>query len=79
MPSPSFFETYVKCDLDVCKRRDPKGLYRKAESGEISEFTGVSSPYESPEHPEIIVETDIMTVDQCTNEIMVTLEKAQII
>jgi bifunctional enzyme CysN/CysC len=79
LPSPSFFETYVKCDLDVCKRRDPKGLYRKAESGEISEFTGVSSPYESPEHPEIIVETDIMTVDQCTNEIMVTLEKAQII
>jgi bifunctional enzyme CysN/CysC len=79
LPSPSFFETYVKCDLNVCKRRDPKGLYRKAESGEISEFTGVSSPYESPEHPEIIVETDIMTVDQCTNEIMITLEKAQII
>ncbi|MFQ6610269.1 MAG: sulfate adenylyltransferase subunit CysN [Fidelibacterota bacterium] len=79
LPEKSFFETYIKCDLDVCKRRDPKGLYLKAERGEISEFTGISSPYEPPEHPEIIVETDIMTVEQCTNEIIESLERSFII
>ncbi len=79
LPEGTFFETYVKCDLEVCKRRDPKGLYKKAESGEIAEFTGVSSPYEHPEHPEIIVETDIMTVEQCTAEMLKKLEDSQIL
>ena len=48
-PEGRFFEIYVKCDLDVCKRRDPNGLYRKTMAGEIKEFTGISSPYEAPE------------------------------
>ncbi len=79
LPDASYFEIYIKCDLDVCKRRDPKGLYLKAESGEIAEFTGVSSPYEPPKHPEVTVETDIMTVEQCTSEILVKLENSLII
>lgn len=69
-PSGSFIETYVKCDLNICRKRDPKGLYGKAESGIIPEFTGVTSPYEEPETPEIIVETDIMTDSECVEKIM---------
>lgn len=63
LPTGDFFEVFVKCDLEVCKRRDPKGLYKKAEAGEIRDFTGIDSPYEVPDQPEIIVETDIDSVD----------------
>jgi len=63
MPQGAFHEIFVKCDLEVCRRRDPKGLYRKAEAGEISEFTGVSSPYEAPEQPELVLETDLHAVE----------------
>ena len=63
MPQGAFHEVFVKCDLEVCRRRDPKGLYRKAEAGEIAEFTGVSSPYEAPEAPELVLETDLHAVD----------------
>ena len=59
-----FYEVYVKCDVEVCLRRDPKGLYAKALSGEIPDFTGISSPYEAPENPEIVIETDLQTVAQ---------------
>ena len=64
LPEGRFLEVFVKCDLDVCKRRDPNGLYKKALSGEIQEFTGVSSPYEEPEQAEIVVETDLQSVDE---------------
>jgi bifunctional enzyme CysN/CysC len=63
MPQGAFHEIFVKCDLEVCRRRDPKGLYRKAEAGEIPEFTGVSSPYEAPEQPELVLETDLHAVE----------------
>ena len=53
-----FVEVYVKCPLDECVRRDVKGLYRKAIDGQIPRFTGISDPYEPPESPEVIVETD---------------------
>ena len=53
----SFIEVYVKCDLDVCEERDPKGLYKKARAGQIPEFTGISAPYEEPDQPELIVDT----------------------
>ncbi len=52
-----FFECYVKCPLDVCEERDPKGLYRRARAGEIQNMTGLSAPYEEPEQPELTVET----------------------
>ena len=63
MPPGTFHEVFVKCDLEVCRRRDPKGLYRKAEAGEIAEFTGVSSPYEAPAEPDLVIETDLHDVD----------------
>ena len=78
-PDKRFLEIYVKCDLDVCKRRDPNGLYKKAMTGEISEFTGVSSPYEEPLAPEIIVETDLQSVDQIADSLIQQLEQAGIL
>ena len=78
-PETRFFEIYVKCDLEVCKRRDPNGLYKKALAGEIAEFTGISSPYEEPPTPEIVVETDLQSVDQSTSAIMTRLGQAGII
>jgi bifunctional enzyme CysN/CysC len=59
-----FYEIYVKADVATCEERDPKGLYKKARSGEIQEFTGVSAPYEAPENPEIVVETATQTVSE---------------
>ena len=55
--SQAFHEIYLAADLKTCESRDPKGLYKKARSGELPEFTGVSAPYEPPEHPDLIVET----------------------
>ncbi|PSH01326.1 MAG: adenylyl-sulfate kinase, partial [Nanohaloarchaea archaeon QH_8_44_6] len=53
-----FVLVYVKCDIDECKKRDPKGLYEKAEAGKIENFTGVNHPFQEPQDPEIIVEAD---------------------
>jgi bifunctional enzyme CysN/CysC len=70
VPEGKFLEIYVKCDLDVVKRRDTKGLYAKAMAGEIDSFTGISSPYEAPENAELVVETDIHTVDEIVAQII---------
>jgi len=56
-----FFEVYVKCSLEECMRRDPKGLYKRALTGEIPHFTGVSDPYEEPENPDLVVDTETLT------------------
>ena len=58
LPEGRFFEVYVRCPLAVCKKRDPHGLYAKALRGEVPELTGVSSPYEPPEHPELVADTE---------------------
>lgn len=60
----NFIEVYIKADLTVCEKRDPKGLYKKARKGEISDFTGISSPYEEPLNPDITVDTGILEVQQ---------------
>ena len=72
-----FIEIYVKCPLEVCKQRDVKGLYKKANEGIIKDFTGVNDPYEEPEHPEIVVETDRMGVDESVKKIVSYLENAR--
>lgn len=69
-----FVEVYVSCPLDVLTERDPKGLYAKALSGEIKNFTGVSDPYEAPENPEVLVDTDKESEDESVNRILATLE-----
>lgn len=65
-----FVEIFVDCPLEVCESRDVKGLYKKARLGEIKEFTGISSPYEKPENPEIIVNTSNFTAEQCADIVM---------
>ena len=77
-PAGRFFEVHVKCDLEVCKRRDPNGLYKKAMNGEIEEFTGISSPYEEPQDPEIVVETDLQSAEDIVSYIADTLKKKKI-
>ncbi|PCI30766.1 MAG: bifunctional sulfate adenylyltransferase subunit 1/adenylylsulfate kinase [SAR324 cluster bacterium] len=69
-----FYEVFVKCDIEICKRRDPKGLYVRAIAGEISDFTGISSPYEEPKDPEFLLETDLMSVEQSVEVIMRSLK-----
>lgn len=69
-----FIEVYVKCPVEECINRDPKGLYKKALNGEIPEFTGISAPYEEPLNPEIVVETDKMSVSECVQEILDYIE-----
>ena len=75
----AFFEIYVKCDLDICEQRDPKGLYKKARAGEIKEFTGISAPYEPPLHPELTVDTGVETLEESTQNVLAVLRTGGII
>ncbi len=75
----NFFEVYVKCALDVCEERDPKGLYKKARAGEIPEFTGISAPYEEPTKPEIVVDTGEQSLDESTIAVLDALRAAGVI
>ncbi|MEI8104743.1 MAG: adenylyl-sulfate kinase [Actinomycetes bacterium] len=71
----TFVEVYVATSLQECARRDPKGLYKKAYSGEIPEFTGVSDPYEEPADPEIRVETEGRTPEESARIVIARLEE----
>ncbi len=69
----NFVEVYVKCPLEVCRQRDVKGLYKLVDEGKIKNFTGVDDPYEEPEQPELIVETDKETLDESLARIFAKL------
>jgi adenylylsulfate kinase len=64
-----FLEVHIAAPLSVCEARDPKGLYRRARHGEIENFTGISAPYEVPEHPDVIVATDLLSIDQACDRL----------
>ncbi|WP_010285880.1 adenylyl-sulfate kinase [Kurthia massiliensis] len=68
-----FIEVYVKASVDACSKRDPKGLYEKAKRGEIPNFTGVSAPYEEPENPEIVLDTEQYTIEECVEQLLKAL------
>ncbi|GAC1319090.1 MAG: adenylyl-sulfate kinase [Chloroflexota bacterium] len=68
-----FVEVFVDCPLDVCEQRDVKGLYARARSGEIAHFTGISDPYEAPEHAEVVVHTDRESVEESAEAIIAYL------
>lgn len=70
---PDFLEIFVDTPFALCETRDPKGLYVKARKGEISQFTGISSPYEPPDHPEIVLHTDKESVDESVERIVAAL------
>ncbi|CAI7998007.1 Bifunctional enzyme CysN/CysC [Geodia barretti] len=78
-PEGSFWELYVKCDVEICKERDPKGLYTRAARGEIPNFTGVSAPYEEPPQPEMVLETDRHSADELAQRILEELVRAGIV
>jgi len=70
-----FIEVYVKASVETCAKRDVKGLYEKAFAGEIKEFTGVSDPYEPPENPEVVCDTENETVEESAAKIVKYLEE----
>jgi len=74
-----FVEVFVDAPLETCEARDPKGLYKKARSGEIAEFTGVSAPYEPPENPQVHLETGEHTVEECVEQILAYLKEKSFI
>lgn len=65
-----FIEIHVKCALSTCEERDPKGLYRKARAGELPDFTGIDSPYEEPEAPELVIDTGVLNIDDSVRRIL---------
>ena len=69
----NFIEIYCRCPLDVCEQRDVKGLYRRARLGEISNFTGISSPYEAPEQPALTLDTASVTLEESVDRVLAIL------
>lgn len=69
-----FIEIYTKASVEACEKRDPKGLYQKARKGEIPEFTGISAPYEAPEQPEIVIDTEETSIEEAVLQILNYLE-----
>ncbi|MCH8147958.1 MAG: adenylyl-sulfate kinase [Planctomycetes bacterium] len=74
--SDGFFEVFCDTPLDVCEKRDPKGLYKKARAGEIKGFTGIDDPYEAPDKPEMVIDTSSMSPQEATIALCDMLEKA---
>jgi bifunctional enzyme CysN/CysC len=74
LPEGQFIEVHLATSLQVCEERDPKGLYRKARSGEIPNFTGIDAPYEEPENPELRIDTFSKTVEECVAVVCARLE-----
>jgi bifunctional enzyme CysN/CysC len=74
-----FVEVHVATSLAVCEARDPKGLYRRARAGEVTKFTGITSPYEVPVHPDVTLETVGRSPQECATEVLRVLEKARLL
>lgn len=74
-----FIEVFIDTPIEVCEQRDPKGLYKKARSGEIKNFTGIDSTYEAPESPEIHVKTAEQSIEECVEQIVNYLKQTNII
>jgi adenylylsulfate kinase len=74
-----FIEIYCSCPLDICEKRDTKGLYRRARQGEILEFTGISSPYEMPQNPELLLNTGTQSLDNCVRQVIEFLAQRGIV
>lgn len=70
-----FIEIYVNASLETCEKRDPKGLYKKARAENLPNFTGISAPYEIPENPELVLDSNNKGVDELANEVVAYLEK----
>ncbi|WP_300494083.1 adenylyl-sulfate kinase [Marinobacter sp.] len=78
-PAGEFIEVFMDTPLQTCEERDPKGLYEKARAGKIKNFTGIDSPYEAPERPEVRLDTSQMSVEDCVNRLISYLLDRQLI
>ena len=74
-PAGDFLEIYCQAGLEVCEQRDVKGLYRRARAGEVKEFTGISSPYEEPQNPELVVRTGELPLEHCVDQVLALLRQ----
>ena len=74
-----FLEVYCHCPVEVCEQRDVKGLYKKARAGEIDNFTGISAPYEEPEDPDLVIDTDTLELDESVDKVIELLLNAGVI
>ena len=74
-----FIEVYCRCPVEVCEQRDVKGLYKKARAGEIKDFTGVSAPYEAPENPDLVIDTDKVSLEESVEQVMSLLTERKVI
>ena len=79
LPPGRFVEVFVDTSLEECKKRDPKGLYAKAERGEIKQFTGLDSPYETPRNPEVRIDGDHTSVAEAVNQLLAWLDEAGVL
>jgi adenylylsulfate kinase len=74
-----FLEIFCNCPLEICEQRDVKGLYRRARAGEIKNFTGISSPYEAPENPALVLDTGSASLEDCVAAVIQVLRDKQIL
>ncbi|PFD43871.1 adenylyl-sulfate kinase [Bacillus cereus] len=79
LAADEFIEVFVKCPIEECEKRDPKGLYKKARQGDIKQFTGIDSPYEEPEQAELIVETHKYSIEECAEQVVKYLQERSFI
>lgn len=66
----NYFEVFVNCPIEVCESRDVKGLYKRARKGEVKNFTGIDSPFETPQHPDLEIRTDVNSIEECHNQLV---------
>ncbi len=79
LPDGEFIEAHVQASLEACEQRDPKGLYAKARAGVIKDFTGIDSPYEAPERPELAIDTERVPVEECVDQVLTYLSERRIL
>ena len=79
LPDGQFWEVYIECPIEICEQRDPKGLYKKARNGNIPDFTGISSPYEPPIKPELVLNSANFSVDLCVDRLIFQLRNQNFI
>lgn len=79
LPTGDFIEVHCDCPLTVCERRDVKGLYRRARAGEVAQFTAISSPYEAPLNPELVLDTARLDISECVERVLASLRERSVI
>ena len=79
LPDGDFIEVHCDCPLTVCERRDVKGLYRRARAGEVAQFTAISSPYEAPVNPELVLDTARLDIPECVERVLASLRERSVI